>query len=323
VSTAAETQEAYHRGIPTVRFDLVKELFIALAGSGLVIIVLALLMSSPDDPSVTIQQWSQQDPVDFVTTATAELAGTSFSATYGPPYTDATDAVQAVGPFAPQAWFGNAVHLDTAQEFVLGPLGMAASGNPELTAALATYKAADAATQQAWLTAYTDALGSATAADGQVTVAAGDYGPVPVLMTNLLAIGHTGGLDGLVLSGGSFYQTNYTAPLLFLGDGEYFPGLGESQHMLGDQWGMMNETGSYPGQAWLWLFSMWYQVPPFNTAPNADLLVVMLMGVLTLGLILVPFIPILRDIPRWIPIHRLIWRDYYRWRRTHQGPPAG
>jgi hypothetical protein len=28
-------------------------------------------------------------------------------------------------------------------------------------------------------------------------------------------------------------------------------------------------------------------------------------------LLLVPFIPGLRDIPRWIPIYRLIWRGYY------------
>jgi hypothetical protein len=26
----------------------------------------------------------------------------------------------------------------------------------------------------------------------------------------------------------------------------------------------------------------------------------------------VPLIPGLRDIPRWIPVHKLIWRDYYR-----------
>ena len=26
----------------------------------------------------------------------------------------------------------------------------------------------------------------------------------------------------------------------------------------------------------------------------------------------VPFIPGLRSIPRWIPLHRLIWLDYYR-----------
>jgi hypothetical protein len=30
----------------------------------------------------------------------------------------------------------------------------------------------------------------------------------------------------------------------------------------------------------------------------------------TPALALVPFIPILRDIPRWVPIHRLIWRQY-------------
>jgi hypothetical protein len=35
---------------------------------------------------------------------------------------------------------------------------------------------------------------------------------------------------------------------------------------------MMNETGSYPGQVWLWLYTFWYQ----------------------------------------IPIYKLIWRDHYR-----------
>lgn len=34
-------------------------------------------------------------------------------------------------------------------------------------------------------------------------------------------------------------------------------------------------------------------------------------------IILLPFIPGLRDIPRWVPVHRLIWRDYYR------DPPDG
>ena len=50
---------------------------------------------------------------------------------------------------------------------------------------------------------------------------------------------------------------------------------------------------------------------PYNTAANVDLLVVLTMAVLSLALLLVPFIPGLRDIPRWIPIHRLIWRRYY------------
>jgi hypothetical protein len=37
-----------------------------------------------------------------------------------------------------------------------------------------------------------------------------------------------------------------------------------------------------------------------------------LMGVFSLAFILVPLIPGVRDIPRWIPIYKLIWRDYYR-----------
>ncbi len=309
-------QETYYRGIPTVPYDLLKELVLAFAGSGVVILVLALLLSSPEVPPLTIQTWAQQDPVDFVTTATSELAGTSFSAAYGPPYTDGSDSVQVLGPFAPQQWAGNAVHLDTAQDFVLGPLGTAAVGNPDLTSALSTYGAADDATKQSWLAAYTDALGTATTQGGEVVVPAGSYGPVPVLMANLIAVAHSGGLDELLLAGGHFFETNYTKPLLFMGDGGYLGGLAADQHLLGSQWGMMNETGSYPGQAWLWLYSMWYQLPPYNTAPNADLLVVLTMLALTLVLAFVPHIPVLRDIPRWIPIHRLVWRDYYRWRRT-------
>jgi hypothetical protein len=77
---------------------------------------------------------------------------------------------------------------------------------------------------------------------------------------------------------------------------------------------MMNETGSYPGQAWLWLYTFWYQVKPFATSGNADALVWAVMAILSLALICVPFLPGVRSIPRWIPVHRLIWRHYYRQR---------
>jgi len=33
-------------------------------------------------------------------------------------------------------------------------------------------------------------------------------------------------------------------------------------------------------------------------------------GLATILLLLIPFIPGLRDIPRWIPVHRLIWRKW-------------
>jgi hypothetical protein len=41
---------------------------------------------------------------------------------------------------------------------------------------------------------------------------------------------------------------------------------------------MMNETGSYPGQVWLWLYTLWYEIKPFSTSPNADVLVMGEMG---------------------------------------------
>ena len=310
--TPEDPQDRYYAGIKMIRYDLIKEFVLAFLAVSLVVIGLAGVFSSPDDPAVTIQTWATKDPVDFVTTAASELAYTSGTAQYGPPYTNTPDAAQAVGPIEPQSWAGVGTPIDTAKDFVLKPLGFAAVGNPTLTRALGTYNAATSDQQQTWLTNYSNALADATVVNGEVSVAAGTYGPVPDLMTGMLGLARTGALDGLLLSSGSLYQTDFTKPLLFMGDGNYLPGLAADQHLTGDQWGMMNETGLYPGQTWLWLFSFWYQIPPFNTAANTDLLVILLMIGLTALLALVPFIPILRDIPRWIPVHRLIWRRYYR-----------
>ena len=93
------------------------------------------------------------------------------------------------------------------------------------------------------------------------------------MLAGLLAMAQSGGLDGALLLGGTFYRTDYTKPLLFLADGSYLEDQARAQHLGGDQWGMMNETGRYPGQAWLWLYTFWYQVKPFSTSGNADALV--------------------------------------------------
>jgi hypothetical protein len=303
----------------TIPYDLLKELTVALGVIGVLVLVLGALLSSPDVKPDTIQRWSQDDPVDFVTTATNELAGTSVSAQYGPPYNNGTSSVQSLGPLSPQAWAGAHQPVDSTNQFVLDPLQKASAGNPALSTQLATFSAATAAQQTAWITAYTNALAKATVNNGSVAVAAGDYGPVAPMMNALLAVAGSGGLDGLLLSGaGTFYQTDYTGPLLFMGDGSHLSGLAQDEKLLGSQWGVMNETGRYPGQAWLWLFQMWYQIPPYNTSTNVDLLVVLTMGVLSLALLLVPFIPGLRDIPRWIPIHRLIWRRFYAEERARR-----
>jgi hypothetical protein len=313
-----ETQEEYYRGVRMVPYDLIKELAIALVGVGVLALGAAAFLSSPDVPPITVATWAQNDPVNFVTTATSELAGSSASAGYGYPYnTSATG--QAWGFITPAKWFGARIPIDSANTFVIQPLQRAATSNTDVGKALFTWQGASSDQQSKWTDAYTKALADAKVVDGKVTVADGDYGPLPVMMANLLGIAQTGGLDGLLMVNGRFYQTDYTPALLFMNDGTYLAGLAQGQNLTGSQWGMMNETGSYPGQTWLWLYTMWYQVPPFTGTPsflginasNADLGIIILMALLTAALALVPFIPILRDIPRWIPIHRLIWRQYY------------
>ena len=312
------TQEEYYRGVRMERYDLVKELLISVVAVGVIALIGAALLSSPDVGPVTIATWSQADPVDFVTTATGELAGSSTSAGYGAPYNSAGPG-QSWGPIAPQAWFGVRIPIDSANAFVIQPLQRASFSNTNLGTVLSTWQNATADQQSKWLDAYNKALPNATVTDGAVAVATGDYGPLPVMMSNLVGIAQAGGLDGLLVINGRFYQTDYTQPLLFMGDGGYLAGLASQAHLTGSLWGMMNETGQYPGQTWLWLYTMWYQVFPFNSdtgfiglsAGNADLGIIILMTLHTVALALVPFIPFLRDIPRWIPIHRLIWRQYY------------
>ena len=299
------------------RYDLVKEFVIALGAVLVLTVVLSVVFSSPDDRPVTLSSWAKAAPNDFVATAVAELNGTSDTATYGPPYTDTPGAGQKVGPVDTQGWAGVRHPIDTARDFVLIPLRSAVQGDPALATALVLYLAAPAAQQHAWATAYETALGKAPDGD-PAKVAPGGYGPVPLMMSRLLALARDGGLDGVLLSEGGtrFYQTDYTKPLLFLADGSYLSTLAEARHLSGDQWGMMNETGDYPGQPWLWLYTFWYQIPPFSTSENADAQVWVLMGVLSLAFVLVPFIPGVRSIPRLIPVYRLIWRDHYRRART-------
>ena len=292
------------------RYDLVKEFVAALGVMTLLTLALAVVFSSPDRKAITLADWARNAPNDFVVTAVAELDGTSGTATYGAPYVNDPTAGQRLGPLPLQRWGGVRSPVDTAQDFVLRPLS-SVTGDAALTTALDQYRSASADQQQAWATAYADALDKATDND-PAQVASGDYGPVPVLATKLGDLARSGALDGQLLAQNGVYQTDYTKPLLFLADGGYLEDQARAEHLGGDQWGMMNETGRYPGQAWLWLYTFWYQIRPFSTSDNADALVWGLMMVLSLVLVLVPFIPGLRSLPRVLRIHRLIWREHNR-----------
>jgi hypothetical protein len=297
---------------PFVRYDLVKEFVVALVVVAALALALTILFSSPDDQPTTIQSWAKADPVDFLATATTELNRTSEVATYGPPYNSTSGSAQKIGPISLQDAAGVKIPIETANDYVLEPLSEIPA-DPKLRAALAVYQAAPAKLQEAWATAYEEAAPEARVLRGVPVLPAGHYGPVAPMMAALLGLAQSGGLDGALVAGNHrFYETNYTKPLLFLSGGEYFEGRAEGQHLLGTQWGMMNETGSYPGQVWLWLYTFWYQVEPFKESPNADALIFVLMGILSLAFICIPFIPGVRTLPRHLGVHRLIWRDHYR-----------
>jgi hypothetical protein len=294
---------------PKRPYDLAKEFVVALVLVGVLSIILAAVLSSPDDQGVTLQSWARQDPSDFVATAVTELDGTSTSASYGAPYNHAGTG-QSIFFLHLQKWVDVHQPVDPPVDFVLRPLSTV-TADPTLTAALSTYNSASASQQNTWASNYDNAI-SATPDGDPSKVKPGDYGPVPTMTAALVRLAQVGALDSqLVSHSPGFYQDNYTKPLLFLADGSYLPSLAATDHLQGTQWGMMNETGNYPGQAWLWLYTMWYQISPFNHSGNADALVWAVMMILSLGLILVPFIPGLRSLPRLIPVHKLIWRDFY------------
>jgi hypothetical protein len=293
---------------PTRSYDLVKEFVIALALITGLSLVLAGIFSSPDDKSITMSSWAKADPADAVATAAGELAGTTTSATYGAPYNHASEGQSVIG-LKLQKWGGVGIPVNSA-DLVLQPL-RDQSGDAGTTRDLAAWDALPEPAQTAAATAYADAL--AAAPDGDpAQVASGQYGPVPALTQDFVRVAASGGLEGSLTSSGDFYGGDQTRSMLLLSDGAYLEDAAVADHLGGDQWGMMNEVGNYPGQPWMWLYTFWYQVKPFSTSENADTQVWALMMVLTLCLILVPWIPGVRSIPRWIPLHRLIWREHYR-----------
>ncbi len=321
---AAAAQDAGPWRGPTRRYDILKEGTIATLIVSALVLVMAGVLSSPDVPPVTVQTWARIDQVGFVNTAATELDGTGGAASYGPPYNNQSGSVQQVGPVNWQKVAGITQPINAARDFVLSPLAVPARTSPALASALSAYNSASPAQQRKWASAYDAATAPGARKvpfnSGNLNLAAA--GPVPVMMSSELSMAESGALDSDLLAQRQFYGTNFTKPLLFIADGGYYDTLASSMHLTGDQWGVMNETGSYPGQPWLWLFQLWYHVAPFSSSASVDIWAVYLTGICTILLLLIPFIPGLRDIPRLIPVHRLIWRSWSRSAPGSDSSPA-
>ncbi len=318
-------KKLYYRNVRMAPYDLVKEFLVATAVVLVLVLVLSLVLSSPDEPPVTIQGVAQTSPQTYVQTSLDSLDGNSPVAGYGPPYNNGTGSVQTIGPVSLQKLIGVHIPVDTAQSFVLGPLMQAAATNPALRAQLAQFNAASAPKQAAWEDAYGKALANAKqnppTLSPTLAIPTCACGPVAPMMAALLTMGQSGAMDGLLLTSGHFYQSDYTRPLLFM-QNDAVAAKAASFNLIGSTWGVMNETGNYPGQAWLWLYTMLYQIPPYTTAwaANTDALAVLTVSILTLLLMFLPWIPGLNRLPRYLKVYRLIWKDYYREQRAAQPP---
>ena len=339
------------------RYDLIAEGTIAVVFVAVLCIVAAILWGSPNGgltrpkgpaspagQAFSAKYWDTNDPSDLAQTAVQELLGATTTAGYGPPFNTTTGASQGIIGIQPaeiaKSIFGLTLPINTANGFVLAPVSQfVAPYNPVVAAAIRVYKAAGgdlapgapadkvASAQQAtWLNNYAKALAqpSATFTPTSVTVSPGNYGPVPVIIRAELLIAHNGSLDGYFQGSDQQLSTNTTNGTMFFSDGSLWESIATAQGVAGDQWGVMHELWNFPGQVWLWLYAGMYQIPALNANnANLDLDVGLLM--IVFGFLLpmfAPWIPLINRIPRWIPLYKIIYRQYYRGAGGGQPPAA-
>jgi hypothetical protein len=161
------------------------------------------------------------------------LDATSLTATYGPPYN--TNGTPQSLLFAPANWFGVTQPIDTAQSFVMSPLAAVAPTNAALRAALAVYNAAPSALQNKWATNYGNAVTKVKFVGGAPVVPPASDGPVPVMLASELSLARGGAIDTDLFAQRQFYGTDYTRPLLFMEDGQYYSNLAPAMNLTGDQ----------------------------------------------------------------------------------------
>jgi hypothetical protein len=304
--------EEYLKNVPMKPYDLLREGLIVLVLATVVVVILAAVFRSPDYPTVRGEDVANLQPIAFLKTSADILAGNHGVQDYGPPYTSDSENAQSILGVAPANWFGATIPVDPAEDLVLRPLQRVAILNSDVANALQEYQAASPDQRQTWVAAYLDGLDQATETNGEVSIPTGDYGPVPTMMSGMLALGRAGLLEGALDSGSRLpYSLNYTKSLLFFQD-DVDAAVAETLDMTGDQWGVSNETGRFPGAWWLWPYAFLYQIPPMSSSDNADLEAIGIAAAAFLLLLLLPFIPIISWLPKHLRIHRLIWRDWYR-----------
>ena len=283
-------------------------------------VLMAGMFGSPDEPQLTIKAWAANAGDNFYATAVQELAGTSESAGYGPPYNTAgTGSVRrAAGP------------SEVVRRHASGRPGQ---GLRHYATALSTAAGRCRSSPQALGRGQPRPAGRLGhhvrhCADRRLTTISprspGDYGPVPTLAKGLTAMAVSGALDGVLMAQGGFYQTDFTKQILFLGDGSYLDDAATAAHLQGNTWGMMNETGSYPGPGMavavlLLVPDSAVQLRQPRRLPHQPRGCHHLLhhGRTVARTLVAPLRTRPEMNPPFDPLHRLIWQDYYHPQSTN------
>jgi hypothetical protein len=260
-----------------------------------VVAVLAAAVGSPNWPKDTIAGVTKNNPGGAILAFTQELDGTATST-------------------------GNAAEFgmgDPGQVFVMNPLRQAAPLlGTDVQSAVASYDAASAQQQQAWASNYDKALGTITASGGgamsagipspdfsKIDTLAGDFGPVPVLVKADLQLAQSGYLEQYLQAvdpGHSFHLTN-----IWLYDHPNLLNTAVDQGLTDDQWGMVKERGFPVGPWYLFIPAVFHvYFPGGTTGPGFVLWNLLFAAIL---LFVVPLVPGIRDIPRYLKLYRFIY----------------
>ena len=205
---------------PTRRYDILKEATVATWSPPSWSLPWPACCPPPTIPPVTIATWAKVAPADFVATAASELAGTSETAIYGPPYNSARGSTQSL-LFSPANHHRCAPAHRRGADFVLSPLEKIAPTDPALAAALHRYNSASPA-EQAVEHGVRQGSDQGPIPRRRCRRARGRRRANPGADRQRVALARSGALDSDLISNQAFYGTNFTKPLLFLEDGQYF-----------------------------------------------------------------------------------------------------
>jgi hypothetical protein len=282
-----------------------------------VVAVLAAAMGSPNWPRDTIAAVAKDNPGGAILAFTQELDGTA---------TSTSNAAE----------FGMG---DPGQVFVLGPLRQVAPlWRADVRAALAAYDAASPQQQQAWAKSYDDALGTIMPSGGgemegtpspdysKIDTLKGDFGPIPTLVKADLQLAQNGFLEQYLQAvepGHSYHLTN-----IWLYDHPNLLNTAVEQGLTDDQWGMVKERGFSVGPWYLFIPAVFHVYFPSGVTGQGFVIWNLLFAAILL--FIVPLVPGIRDIPKYLKLYRFIYRypvkgDFEKpaWRERHGATHGG